>query len=424
LQGRRAVPIATASVQADAESSVELRAQPVGYVRGTIQFAAGRTPADYAILPSIDWLSRLTEYRVDLEARRFLCGPLLPGRLVIEYEVRVDGNPYRPAGKQEVEVPPGEVIDVVLAPGPGAPGPKSPSPGQVTLGMGGVITREDVAGIPAGTIVRSDGASAAFAACALLFQPERDQPSARGVTDAAGSLTWSGVWMAGETRGGARRAARPTAVVWLPGETGAAIIELAPGGPFRATLAPPIAVGGRVTLGGRPANGRNARLLVVAAHQGLGVLDEALGVRATCDAAGHFTLRGMTPGRYRVQAACDGIWLSAGVDAVIASGREPAEINLDIAEPGEALAIELVDQRGRPVSGRGIAPIRPHGPLAALWPPRFRTNAGGRALILGLEAGRHAIRIDGEPSPREVQIGASPGPAGQPRLVRFEMSLP
>lgn len=424
LRGRLAVPTVLASVRADAETSVEVRAQPVGYVRGTIQLPEGRAPADYVIQPWIDWRSRLTQYRVDREAGRFLCGPLLPGKLVIEYQLRADGNTFRRAGTQEVEVPPGEVADIVLTPGAAEAGPATKDQGQVVLGMGGLSTREGVGGIPTGTVRRSDGESAAFAARGLLFQPEHDQPSASGVTDASGRLTWSGAWMSGESRGGGGRVARPTAVVWQPGETGAAVVELAPGRPFRATLPPPIAAGGRVTLGGRPADGRNARLLVVAAHRGLGVLDEALSVRASAGTDGRFTLRGLTPGRYRIQAARDGIWLSAGVDLVVERGDTPPEIDLDIAEPGEPLAVELVDERGRPVVGRDVTPIRPDGPLASLWPSSFRTDAAGRALILGLEAGPHAVRIDGETRPREVLIGAASGPVGRPRVARFELASP
>ncbi|MEJ7639426.1 MAG: hypothetical protein WKF75_15980 [Singulisphaera sp.] len=102
----------------------------------------------------------------------------------------------------------------------------------------------------------------------------------------------------------------------------------------------------------------------------------------------------------------------------------PPEIDLDIAEPGEPLAIELVDERGRPVVGRDVTPIRPDGPLASLWPSRYRTDAAGRALILGLEAGPHTVRIDGETRPREVRIGAASGPVPQPQVARFELASP
>ena len=66
-------------------------------------------------------------------------------------------------------------------------------------------------------------------------------------------------------------------------------------------------VEGRVTLGGRPVDDRNAGLRVVAAHRGRGVLDEVLSLAATAQADGRFELRGLTPGRYAVQATRDGI---------------------------------------------------------------------------------------------------------------------
>jgi hypothetical protein len=420
LRGRQAIPAVVASVRAAAEMAVEVRARPVGYVRGTIRPPKGHKPADLAVRPRIDWQAGLTRYRVDVEAGLFLCGPLLPGKLVIDYELRVDETTSRPAGTQQVEVSAGEVVDVVLTPGAAEPGPSPKDQGRVVLKMGGVSFLEGVKSIPTGTVRRFDGEAAAFAARGLLFQPEHDQPSASGIADASGHLTWTGAWMSGGSRDDVARVTRPTAVVWLPGETGAAIVELAPGGRFYATLPPPIAAPGRVTLGGRPADGRNARLLVVAAHRGLGVLNEALSVHVAAGADGRFTLRGLTPGHYRVQAARDGIWLSASVDLVVGRDADPPGIVLDIAEPGEPLAVDLVDERDRPVVGRGVTPIRPDGPLASLWPSRYRTDAAGRALILGLEAGPHALRIDGEASPREVRIAAASGPADRPRIARFE----
>ncbi|MEJ7639428.1 MAG: hypothetical protein WKF75_15990 [Singulisphaera sp.] len=135
LRGRRAVPTVVASVRADAETSVEVRAQPVGYVRGTIRLPEGRDPADYVIQPGIDWRSRMTQYRVDREAGRFLCGPLLPGKLVIHYQV--GGGEHLPTGRHAGG---GGAARRGRRhrPDPGAadPGPASKDQGQVVLGMG------------------------------------------------------------------------------------------------------------------------------------------------------------------------------------------------------------------------------------------------------------------------------------------------
>jgi hypothetical protein len=208
-------------------------------------------------------------------------------------------------------------------------------------------------------------------------------------------------------------------VVWLPGRTGAAVVEVEAGKPFRAVLPVPIDARGAVTLGGRPSAGVNARLRIVAAHQGAGDLDAALSPSTTADADGTFVFRGLTPGRYKVQAARDGIWLSQSVELTVEPAQPPAELALDIPEPGAPLAVEIVNRKGRPVPQLPLTLMRPDGPLATLWPTDFHTDAAGQLTLRGLEAGSHSIRLDGDPTPRRFQVPEARGQAREPEVVRF-----
>ena len=196
-------------------------------------------------------------------------------------------------------------------------------------------------------------------------------------------------------------------------------MEVEPGKPLRAVLPPPLDVVGRVTLGGRPIDGRNARVRVVAAHRGRGVLDASLGMAVSAEADGRFALRGLTPGRYQVQAARDGIWLSEGVELRAGPGEEMPPLSLDIPEPGGPVVVEIVDRQGRPVADRMLTLARPEGPLAALWPRSIRTDGAGTATLGGLEAGSHAILIDGEPAPRRLRVPVTGKDASRPEFVRL-----
>ena len=190
--------------------------------------------------------------------------------------------------------------------------------------------------------------------------------------------------------------------------------------PLRMTLPAPREAEGRVTLGGRPIDARNARIRVVAAHRGRGVLDGALGVEATPQADGRFDLRGLTPGRYLVQAARDGIWLSSSVELTVADDRAPpAPLALDIPEPGRPLMLQVLDRDGRPAADCPIGLVRPDGPLSSLWPAGLRTGPDGTLTLRGLEAGRHAILVGDEKERREVVVPAVDGTEAGPVVERI-----
>ena len=207
---------------------------------------------------------------------------------------------------EPVEVPAGAVAHVEFRPGP--PGPRS-SPGdgqQVSPGWEIVRELQRDPGAIISTIVLDDGKTPAFAAQAMLYVPQYAQPVCTGLSDVGGRLTWHGllVTIAPADNERPKHVERPTVIVRIPGRTGAVVTAVETGRPVRVVLPAPRGVEGRVTLGGRPVDGRNARIRVVAAHRGRGdVLDEALNIEATAQADGRFDLRGLTPGRYAVQAA-------------------------------------------------------------------------------------------------------------------------
>ncbi|MHB1562431.1 MAG: carboxypeptidase-like regulatory domain-containing protein, partial [Isosphaeraceae bacterium] len=393
LRDQVAFPAERVRVESGKEARVEVRPVKVGYVRGRIKPPRGQRAADYDALAVHDY-STLTSYRrEDLARGEFLCGPLMPGKV----EVTVRRRLARPGGmamSRFVTIAPGEVAHVELDPTDESAGPEGPNAHDV-------ITRELSPEAVAGPVVQADGKTPAFGALAVVMVPRQVQPTSTAISDAAGRLMWIGCWITNNSSPPSHPAGRvkvPTVVVSLPGVSGAAVIPIDPRAPapFRAVLPPPLSASGRVTLGGRPITTQNARIRVIAGHQGSGVLDGPLSVEAIVQADGQFSLLGLTPGTYRVQAARDGIWLSPSSTLKIAPGEKPAELTLDIPEPGAAVILTFVDEIARPVGRRRLKLARPEGPLRAFWPEPLETAGDGTLVIRGLEAGTHRFQLDGE----------------------------
>ena len=163
--------------------------------------------------------------------------------------------------------------------------------------------------------------------------------------------------------------------------------------------------------------GKNARVRIVARPQGRGVLDEALEVEAaSAQPDGRFVLSGFTPGRHLVQAARDGIWLSAALELMPEEGKALPFIALDIPEPGGPMALEVVDPDGRPIAAVSVAPARPDGPLKLLWAAKYRTDSTGVVPLWGLEAGRHSVLIGDPGTAYEIEVPAAG--ASRPKATR------
>jgi hypothetical protein len=250
-----------------------------------------------------------------------------------------------------------------------------------------------------------------------VFVPWRYEPVAAGFSDVAGGLTWRALprwlWI------GTEHVDRPTVVAWIPGRTGATIQQIETGKPVRIKLPAPRTADGLVTLGGRLVAGRNARIRVVAAYHGRGMFDKFLSLEMTAQAGGQFHLGGLTPGKFSIQAARDGIWLSRSVELTIADDRDPPAIALDIPEPGRPIELHVVDREGRPAAGRPIGLVRPDGPLASLWPATLHTGPGGILTLRGLEAGRHSLLIGEAKEPHEIAVPAAGAAAAAAIVARI-----
>ncbi len=421
LRGAMAVIERSVKVEAETETFVELQAQPVGYVRGTILPPAGHKAAEYSLSLGSDQPWYPTPHRLESATGQFTLGPVPAGMHTIQVFQHGMVTPWPLVATEEVEVTNAVLhLDIHPRDVPLAASPTGRS-GRVMMGMGGISAQGAPPRGQEGSVRLANGTSPAFAARALLFVPGENQPVASGVSDAAGNLTWRRRWITanGDHPANATLAQKPQAVVWLPGSTGATVVEVNRDQPIRAILPAPVTGTGQVTLGGQPMAGRDAQIRVLAAYQGSGPTATALNLEATTQSDGSFRFRGLTPGRYLVQAARDGIWLSASVEMVIEPGKVPPALALDIPEPGATMRIEVINPRGQSMAGRTLTLVRPSGPLAVLWPTTFRTDSRGHLILQGLEAGPQSLLVAGKPEPEQLLVPQLGRDSRRVETVRF-----
>lgn len=427
LRGRFAlVPAAEVEIVPGREAALELRARPLGYIRGTLKPPDGRRVADYAVVPWYDMRVLQPNWRYDAATGEFLAGPFLGGPATLQFSMTMPDGTHQNCGRQVVEVVAGEVAHVELMPGAPEAADRAVARRQTMLGMGGIAVNPGAPEAAPLTVYLPDGKTPAFASQAILYEPGQEQPSANGISDASGRMTWRGMWRSGNAEGHpkAGQVEEPTMVASLPGRLGAAIVPLAQGTPRRVILPAAIDARGTVKLGGRPPSGDGSLVRVVAAHQGRGVLDAALGLATTAGPDGQFTLAGLTPGRYLVQAARDGIWVSEAVELRVEPDEVPPPLALEIPSPGEAVTLEFVDRDGRPLAGESFTLARPPGPFASLWPTTLRADDSGRLSLRGLEAGPHAVSISGTTESATFRVGEATGQPTEPTVDRIILQRP
>jgi hypothetical protein len=187
-------------------------------------------------------------------------------------------------------------------------------------------------------------------------------------------------------------------VALLPGVCGATVVPLSSTERERdwsIELPQAMSLRGRVTIDGKSTSQWNNQIRVLAAYEVQDKLAELLSIRVSPDKDGSFELAGLTPGRYRIQASMDDIWLSSSVSLVVKpDGVESEPLALDIGRPGVRSVIRCVDRAGKPVAGIQVELQRPTGPLAkVLWPVTFTADGAGILNLPPLEAGRHTLRV-------------------------------
>jgi hypothetical protein len=413
-----AQPLATAR---STEARIVLRAEPVGYAYGSVRIPAGQDAESVHLYLDDAGVAEGAWVHLRPSTGEFAAGPFRPGTIRLRLAVGDDGleTPI------SVTIRAGEATPVEMDAPAVPPGSAGPSE-QVFLGMGGISAHEMGADSFVGRVFLSDGVTPAAGALALFFKPGRPQAIISAIADALGNLQAYGTsqMLASVPAGSEQGPASPVVVAFLPGACGAAIQPMqrpAPetGEPMRLVLPAPVTLRGRVATATRAGTIR-----VLAAYRDRGFLNAALSVQATADAAGNFTLAGLTPGTYQLQAALDEIWLSPAVTVRVAD-RDPAPVNLAIAALGAPLVVHLEDRSGKPVIGGPIAVDQPAGPLAeALWPGVWTADGAGIVFIPTLEAGLHTLRGPNSARPTQVHVPALPASPVEVRMTIDEPAHP
>jgi hypothetical protein len=389
LSGLKTLVPQTVTVVPDTQTTVTLQPEMQGYVRGRLIVSG--SPDDYGIYPEGYYDSPPT-IRYDPATGRFVAGPFPPGKqmLRVQRTVRLPHAPavytteeYMASGQDfPINVSAGTVQHLSLTlhlPPPGS-APVVPIGGRPVTGR----------------VFLPDGITPAWGARAALVVPETDMPVRMAQADALGQLTIADGWRyprfgspPPETPPGSP--AEPVLVAWLPGANGAVVVPASAEPNARLVLPPALSVSGRITAAGQPVGRLPSVFRVLAAYQGRGTLNALLSVETTASADGAFTLAGLTPGTYQVQAARDDLWLSPA-QTLIVTGNPLPPLTLDILPPGLPVVLHLVNSLGQAQPGRTVTLDRPAGPLTGLlWPKTAAADSQGDLRLDGLEAGPHTV---------------------------------
>src|SRR5215472_13281377 len=258
----------------------------------------------------------------------------------------------------------------------------------------------------AGTVTLHDGGTPAFGAQVFYFEPGQAAPTIVAMADAIGNLRPRNVPRNANAPPVGKKVGpdSPVMIGLLPGMCGATI-QPAPelgDSPLHLVLPQPLSLSGNVTVDRSALRPGTGSIRVIAAYQGESFLAPWLSVEAHADADGNFALKGLSPGKYQIQAALDEIWLSAPV-TVNVSDQNPEPVHLAIAAPGAALRIQLRGEDNKPVAGGAIT-IDHEGPLSSLWPQQWVSDGAGVIFVPTLESGKHTIRGKGLSKPEVIEV--------------------
>jgi hypothetical protein len=186
---------------------------------------------------------------------------------------------------------------------------------------------------------------------------------------------------------------------------------------LRIVPPPSVIQAGKVTVDGKQVSGFRGELHVMAAREGNDPFNRLFQQFVSADPEGSFEIPALSPGVYQIQAALDGIWLSESVRVSVAADDAPLKpIKLNIGAPGPPSSVTTIDSQDKPLADLKVNVVRPAGPLARLlWSRVFATDGAGVAHIPPLEAGRHAIQIQGVAAEHTITVpslsDANPVPA-------------
>jgi protocatechuate 3,4-dioxygenase beta subunit len=405
LMARTAVLTQRFETTANSEQRVVIRAQSVGYVYGIAKPEAGHTAAEYypAISTADDRHNVPTHYRGS--TGEFVAGPLAPGKITLKLWPQMregQGEEQMECASQDVVIEGAKPAHVDLM-------AHEPTAEPVVIAPGGRMSwLARLAPHIEGRVLLHDGKTPALGARVMLLGPPDAEPIFSGLTDARGAIQVRALpRMERRTTGDL---VEPTVVAWAPGFCGAALqtVPRDGGKPLELVLPAPVALKGKVTIGGFAPVGRNGRIRVMAGYLGKGTLNDILSVQTTAQEDGMFELVGLTPGKYEVQAALDDVWLCPSVEVTVAAAA-PEPVTLAFGKLGGPLLVRVVGNGGRAIHDRPITIDRPKGPLARLlWPEEWLTDGAGEVWIPALEAGQHIVRVKRTNRTGEASVLALP----------------
>ncbi|QDT54573.1 hypothetical protein Pan44_26060 [Caulifigura coniformis] len=398
LVGRTAILPQPFTAENNRLGEVTLREERVGFLRGRIKPPMGQKVSDYRVRIRPEEYQKGAGVYYEPTTGEFVAGPYRAGSTLLNISKERSLNPLL---FKKVDLRAGEVTDVEISINDDA---EQMAPDRRLLDA---------------RVFLEDGLTPARLARLGYYSP--GEKATRGIcmTDTGGTPR-SKSWQDYDDKDVTEPPGTPqdeVAVAWIPGRNGAAIVPFPErlDEPLVIKLPPPIAVCGKVIVEGEGETVTNGTLTVRAQFEGLGRLDDWLSVETTAGADGAFELAGLTPGRYRVQAALDGIWLSPSVE-LTASDQTSESIRLTIPRPGGPVLVKVSGPKKE--SPAQLVVDRPTGPLRdRLWPRVLTADGAGVVRIPALEAGRHRIRVgDVE---RVVEVPPLEGAKGEPVEVEL-----
>lgn len=386
--GISVIPPATAHVRAAHCTLITVRQVEVGYVAGTFIASKGVPAASVSGADGL-WHQPLPySSGYDPVSGKFMFGPFVPGHAKIIF-VHNGSDPQTVVASQTAVVKAGKITYITIHAPPDLSALRQLHGPVFIPGHGntaGEIMLPRLLPTPA------------YAAVAELYNARVHAIVSKTLAGADGKFYFSssGYFSNQFTpRSHSHTPPGVTLIALLPGSYGAVTMHAKVTGPLtpvKLILPPPISIRGLVTFGGKPLNHRASLITVRAQYAGKGYLDDLLSVQTSANADGSFTLGGLTPGPYHIQAAIDNLWVSRTID--IRASRFIPPLRFNISPPGRPVVLICQDARGRPITdARVTVNIRP-GPLTSrLLPSAWRTDGGGCVYLAGLSVGTYRVRI-------------------------------